>query len=170
MLTTANRTAARAGRLPSQTTSRPSGPLAEVAALGRRLELADAEDRERQDDRAEADRRDADREQQPEVADHRHLGEVQRGEGEDRVERDDEQRGSEVPGGLLDRVLGAVDHDLFLDPRVHLDRVVDADAEHHGQTGDRDDRERDPEVAREAERPDDADEHDAAAAAAATAR
>ena len=34
--------------------------LAEVAALGRRLVLADAEDRERADDAVEADRRDAD--------------------------------------------------------------------------------------------------------------
>ena len=33
--------------------------------------------------------------------------------------------------GLLDRVLGAVDHHLLLDARVHLDRVVDAHAEHH---------------------------------------
>ena len=47
---------------------------------------------------------DADREQQAEVADHRHLGEAQRGEGEDGVERDDEQRRAEVAGGLLDRV------------------------------------------------------------------
>ena len=42
-----------------------------------------------------------------EVADHRHLGEAQRGEGEDRVERDDEQRGTEVAGRLLDRVFGS---------------------------------------------------------------
>ena len=101
---------------------------------------------------------DADREQQPEVADHRDLGEAQRGEREDRVERHDEQRRPEVARGLLDRVLGAVEDGLLLDARVHLDRVVDADAEHHGQAGDRDDRERDAEVAREAERPDHADE------------
>ena len=67
----------------------------------------------------------------PNCAQHRHLGEVQRREREDRVERDDEQRGPEVAGRLLDRVVGAVDDDLFLDARVHLDRVVDADAEHH---------------------------------------
>ena len=54
--------------------------------------------------------------------------------------------------------VGAVDDHLLLDARVHLDRVVDADAEHHGQAGDRDDRERDAEVAGEAERPDHADE------------
>ena len=43
-------------------------------------------------------------EQQAEVAQHRHLGEVQRREREDRVEGDDEQRGAEVAGRLLDRV------------------------------------------------------------------
>ena len=79
-------------------------------------------------------------------------------EREDRVERDDEQRGPEVARRLLDRVLAAVEDRFLLDARVHLDRVVDADAEHHGQAGDGDDRERDPEVAREPERPDDADE------------
>ena len=52
----------------------------------------------------------------------------------------------------------AVDDHLLLDARVHLDRVVDADAEHHGQAGDGDDRQGDAEVAGEAERPDDADE------------
>ena len=82
-------------------------------------------------------------EQQPELAEHRHLGEAQRGEGEDRVERHDEQRGAEVPRGLLDRVLRAVDDDLLLDARVHLDRVVDPDAEHHREAGDRHDRQRD---------------------------
>ncbi len=76
---------------------------AEVATLGGRLELADAEDGQREDDRADADRGDADREQESEVADHRHLGEVERGEREDGVERDDEQRGTEVARRLLDR-------------------------------------------------------------------
>ena len=47
---------------------------------------------------------------------------------------------------------------LLLDARVHLDRVVDTDAEHHGQAGDRDDRQRDAEVARKTERPHHADE------------
>ena len=85
---------------------------------------------------------------------------MQRGEREDRVEGDDEQRGPEVAGRLLDRVFGAVDHHLFLDARVHLDRVVDADAEHHREPGDGHDGERDAEVAGEAERPDHADQHD----------
>ena len=111
----------------------PSGPSRKSLALRRRLVLADAEDRERADDAVDADRGDTDGEQQAELPDHRHLGEAQRGEGEDRVEGDDEQRGPEVAGRLLDRVLGPVDDDLFLDARVHLDRVVDADAEHHGQ-------------------------------------
>ena len=133
---------------------------AEVATLGGRLELADAEDGQREDDRADADRGDADREQQSEVADHRHLGEVERGEREDGVEGDDEQRGTEVAGRLLDRMLGAVDHHLFLDACVHLDRVVDPDAEHHREPRDRHDGERDAEVAGEAERPDHADQHD----------
>ena len=62
---------------------------------------------------------------------------------------------------LLDRVLRAVDDHLLLDARVHLDRVVDAHAEHHRQAGDGDDRERDAEVAGQAEGPDDADEDDA---------
>ena len=53
-----------------------------------------------------------------------------------------------------------VDDDLFLDPGVHLDRVVDPDAEHDGKTGDGDQRQRDPEEARGAERPDDAHQHD----------
>ena len=47
------------------------------------------------------------------------------------VEGDDQQRRAEVAGRLLDRVGGAVDDDLLLDAGVHLDRVVDADAEHH---------------------------------------
>ena len=147
--------------LPSQTTSRPSGPSRKSFDLGRRLVLTDAEDRERCHDAADADRGDADREQQPELADHRHLREPQRREGEDRVEGHDEQRGAEVARGLLDRVVGAVDDDLFLDARVHLDRVVDADAEHHGQPADGDDRQRDAEVAGDAERPDHADQDDA---------
>ena len=66
--------------------------------------------------------------------------------------------GHEVARRLLDRVLGVVDDHLLLDARVHLDRVVDADAEHHGQAGDGDERQRDAEVAGQAERPDDADE------------
>ena len=47
---------------------------------------------------------DADGEQQAEVADHRHLGEAQGGEGEDGVERDDQQGRAEVARRLLDRV------------------------------------------------------------------
>ena len=39
--------------------------------------------------------------------------------------------GPRFAGRLLDRVLRAVDDHLLLDARVHLDRVVDADAEHH---------------------------------------
>ena len=113
---------------------------------------------------------DADREQQPEVADHRDLGEPQRDEREDRVERHDEQRRPEVARGLLDRVFGAVEDRFLLDARVHLDRVVDADAEHHRQARDGDDRERDAEVAREPERPDDTDEDHEQGQAAATAR
>ena len=132
---------------------------AEVTALGRRLELADAEDRERQDDGTDADRGDPDREQQAEIADHRHLGEMQRREREDRVKGDDEQRGPEIARGLLDRVFGAVDHHLFLDARVHLDRVVDPDAQHHRKSGDGHDGEGDTEVSRETERPDHADDH-----------
>ena len=136
----------------------PERAFAEVLAGGGGAVLADAEDRERQDDRAEADHGDADREQQPEVADHRDLGEAQGGEREDRIEGHDEQRGPEVPRCLLDRVLAAVEDRFLLDARVHLDRVVDADAEHHREARDRDDRERDAEVAGEAERPHDADE------------
>ena len=63
----------------------------------------------------------------------------------------------------------SIDH-LLLDARVHLDRVVDADAEHHREPGDGDDRERDAEVAGEAERPDRRRRARRAAAAAATAR
>ena len=66
--------------------------------------------------------------------------------------------------------VGAVEDHLLLDAGVHLDGVVDADAEHHRQTGDRDDRQRDAEVAGEPERPHDADEDDGRAAAAASAR
>ena len=135
--------------------------LPEVLALGRGLVLADAQDGERHDDAAEADGGDADGEQQAEVADHRHLGEAQGGEGEHRVEGDDQQGRAQVAGRLLDRVGLAVDDHLLLDARVHLDRVVDADAEHHRQAGDGDDGERDAEVAGQAERPDDADEDDA---------
>ena len=63
-----------------------------------------------------------------------------------------------------------VDHHLFLDARVHLDRVVDPHAEHHREAGDRHDRERDAQVAGHAEGPDDADQDDPPAAAAASAR
>ena len=52
----------------------------------------------------------------------------------------------------------AVDDHLLLDARVHLDRVVDAHAEHHREAGDGDDGERDAEVAGQAEGPDHADE------------
>jgi hypothetical protein len=58
--------------------------------LRRRLELADTEHGKGDDDRGDADHGDADSEEQAEVADHRHLGEAERGKGEDRVERDDE--------------------------------------------------------------------------------
>ena len=68
--------------------------------------------------------------------------------------------GPRLTDGLLDRVLGPVDDHLLLDARVHLDRVVDAHAEHHRQAGDRDDRQRDAEVPGEAEGPRDADEDD----------
>ena len=81
------------GRDPAEEHDEPSErAFAEVLARRGRAVLADAEDRERQDDRAEADDGDADREQQTEVADHRHLGEAQGEEREDRVERHDEQR------------------------------------------------------------------------------
>ncbi len=161
MLKMTSGSALAAGSEPSHTTRRPSGPsrksLPFVGDRNSRMpRMASG-----QDDRAQADGGDADRQQQAELPDHRHLGEAQRGEGEDGVERDDEQGRTEVAGRLLDRMLGAVDDHLFLDARVHLDRVVDADAEHHGQPGDRHDRERDAEVAGEAERPDDADEDDA---------
>ena len=97
----------------------------------------------------EADHHDADGQQQAERPDHRHLGEAQRGEGEHGVEGDDEQGRAQVLGRLLDRVLLPVDDHLLLDARVHLDRVVDADAEHHRQPGDGDQGERDAEVAGE---------------------
>src|SRR5207244_63331 len=82
---------------------------------GRRLELADAEDRQRDDDRADADHGDADGEQQPELAEHRHLGEPQGGKREDRVEGHDQQRRAQVPRGLLDRMVGPPDEDLLFD-------------------------------------------------------
>ena len=151
----------RAGRPPSHTTSRPSGASRKSRPLVGDLYSRMPRTASGSDDAAQADHRDADGEQQAEVADHRHLGEPQGGEGEDRVERHDEQRGAEVLGRLLDRVRLPVDDHLLLDPRVHLDRVVDAHAEHDRQAGDRDDRQRDAEVAGQAEGPDDADEDDA---------
>ena len=63
-----------------------------------------------------------------------------------------------------------VDDDFFLDASVHLDGVVDADAEHDRQPGDRHDGERDPEVPGDAERPDHTDNNDAERRAVATAR
>ncbi len=128
--------------------------------MRRRAELADAEGGERHDDRVDADHGDADGEEQAEVADHRDLGEAQGEEGEHGVERDDQESGAEVARRLLDRVVGAIEDHLFLDAGVQLDGVVDPDAEHHGQPGDRHDRQRDAEVAGEPERPDDADEDD----------
>ena len=131
----------------------PERTFAVVARLRRRLVLTDAERGQRAHDRNETDRRDTDREQEPEAADHRNLREAQGREGEDRVERDHEQRGTEVARALLDRMLRVVDDHLLLDARVHLDRVVDADAEHHRQAADRDERERDAEVARRVRTP-----------------
>ena len=86
--------------------------------------------------------------------------EVQRGEREDGVEGHDEQRRPEVGRRLLDRVRRAVDDDLLLDAGVHLDRVVDADAEHDREPRDRDDGQWDAEVSEDAERPQHADHHD----------
>ena len=68
------------------------------------------------------------------------LANRKREEREDRVERHDEQRGPEAARRLLDRVFAPIEDRFLLDARVHLDRVVDADAEHHGQARDRDDR------------------------------
>ena len=132
--------------------------LAEVLAGGRGAELSDAEGGQGQDDRRQADDGDADGQEQAELADHRDLGEAQGGEGEDGVEGDDQQGRAEAASGLLDGVVGSVEDDLLLHAGVHLDRVVDADAEQHGQAGDGDDRQRDAEVAGEAEGPDDAEE------------
>jgi len=56
-------------------------------------------------------------------------------------------------------MIGVVDHDLLFHARVHLDRVVDAHTEHHGETADRHERQRDAEVAREPEGPHHTDEH-----------
>ena len=105
------------------------------------------------DDRADADGDDADGEQPAEVADHRHLGELDGGEGEHGVEGHHQQRRAEAAGRLLDRVRRLVDDHLLLDPGVHLDRVVDADAQHHRQAGDGDERQGDAEVARPGRRP-----------------
>ena len=146
------------GSEPSLTVRRPSTPSRKSRPVRRRAELADAEGGERHDDRVEADDGDADGEEQAEVADHRHLGEAQGEEGEDGVERDDEESRAEVARRLLDRVVGAIEDHLLLDAGVQLDGVVDPDAEHHGQPGDRHDRQRDAEVAGEPERPHDADE------------
>ena len=103
------------GSEPSYTVSRPRAPSRKSLPLvgdrySRMPRVASG-----QDDRAEADDGDADGQQQAELADHRHLGEAQGGEGEDGVEGDDEQRRAEVARRLLDRVLGPVDDDLLLD-------------------------------------------------------
>ena len=58
-------------------------------------------------------------------------------------------------------MISAVDHHFLLDPSVHLDRVVDADPEHHREATDGHDRQWDAEVARDSERPDDTDDDDA---------
>jgi hypothetical protein len=58
-------------------------------------------------------------------------------------------------------VAGAVELRFLLDPAVQLDREVDADAEQDGQAGDGHDGQRDAEVARQPERPDQADRDDA---------
>ena len=141
------------GRSPSFTTSRPRRPsrksLPVVGDLYSRMPRAASGPTMLH----QADHGDADREQQAEVADHRHLGEAQGQEGEDGVEGDHQQGRAEGARRLLDRVLLPVDHHLLLDARVHLDRVVDAHAEHHREAGDGDDRQRDAEVAGQAEGP-----------------
>src|SRR3546814_5730076 len=62
-------------------------------------------------------------------------------------------------GGLLDRVRRSIELHLLLHPAVHLHREVDADAEQDRQARDGDDRQRDAQVAGQAEGPDDADQH-----------
>ncbi len=55
---------------------------------------------------------------------------------------------------------GAIENDFFFDAGVHLDRVVHPNPEQNGQCRDRRQRERDAEVADEAERPNEAYGHD----------
>ena len=103
-LATASGTASLDGSAPSHTTS-----LARVPWLKSRPLVGERNSRMPRmamgSDAAHADGGDAHGQQQAEVADHRHLGEAQGQEGEDGVEGDDQQGGTEVDRGLLDRVL-----------------------------------------------------------------
>ena len=156
-LTMARGTAVRCGQAAEEHRHPAEAALAEVLALGRRLVLADAEDRQGGDDAAHAHGDDPDDEQGAELADGGRLGEPQRHEGEDGVEGDDEQRRPEAACGGLDGVGGAVEDHLLFDARVHLDGVVHAHAEQDRERGDGGQGERDVEVADEAEPPHEAE-------------
>ncbi len=127
-----------------------------LGALG---PLPDAERRRGDDDADDHEHRDADRQQHAEVADHRDLRDAQCEEGDDAGERGGEQRGREVGERFGDRVGLLVEHHLFLDTVVHLDREVDADTDQDRQTRDGDERQVDPDDAQDRERPQHADEH-----------
>ena len=152
-LTMANGMAARCGQAPEEHHDPAEASLAEVLALGGRLVLPDAQDRQGGDDAAHAHGDDPDHEQRAELADGGGLGEPQGHEGEDGVEGDDEQRRPEAARRGLDGMRGAVEDDLLLDARVHLDRIVHAHAEQHRERGDGGQGERDAEVARRGRSP-----------------
>ena len=145
------------GSPPSLTTIRSTSDG--TALLGGLGPLADAEDRRRHHD-ADRDEHDhADREQHAEVADHRHLRQLQRQERDDAGDRGCDQRRRQVRHGLGDRVLVVVEHHLLLDAVVDLDREVDAEPDQDRQTRDRDQRQVDADQAEDRERPDHADQH-----------
>ncbi len=98
-------------------------------------------------------------EQDAEVADHGHLGDAQRDEGDQRSERRREQWWGEVGHRLGDRVRLLVEDHLLLDTVVDLDREVDAHPDEDRQTRDRDERQADADHPEDRERPEHADDH-----------
>src|SRR6202008_3294782 len=139
-LATANSTAARGGTLPSHTTRRPKGP-----ARKSRPRVGDWNSRR---PRMESGRMIEPMQMaaMPTASSSpksRSIGTLAKWSAAKAKMASKVTPRSEVAGALLDRVLGAVDHPLLLDARVHLDRVVDPDAEHHREPGDGHDGQRD---------------------------
>ena len=128
------------------------------SGLGASGPLSDTEDRGGEDDAGDDQHDDPDGQHHAEVADHGHLRDAQREEGERAGDGGDDQRRAEVRQRLGHGVLLVVEDHLLLDPVVDLDGEVDAQTDEDGEPGDGDQRQVDADVAEQRERPDHADD------------